>query len=209
MLDGLRGAMKKIFTPPAKFLLKLGISPDAVTITGTLAVVITALWAFPVGNLGWGSLLIGLFVFTDALDGTMARLQGRQGVWGAFLDSTLDRLADAAIFVGLAAYFLVNGEQTWSTTGAIASVVCLIAGMMVSYSRARAEGLGLDATVGLIERSDRLLISLLAACITGFTGIDAIAAIALIALAVGSIFTLLQRMTHVYKRAQLAASQEA
>ncbi len=111
--------------------------------------------------------------------------------------------------MGLAAYFLVNGEQTWSTTGAIASVVCLVAGMMVSCSRARAEGLGLDATVGLIERSDRLLISLLAACITGFTGIDAIAAIALIALAVGSIFTLLQRMTHVYKRAQLAASQEA
>ena len=79
MLNGLRGVMATIFTPIARFLLRLRISPDAVTITGTFLVIATALWLLPTGRLVAGALVIGLFVFTDSLDGTMARLSGRSG----------------------------------------------------------------------------------------------------------------------------------
>lgn len=207
VLNGLRGLMAKIFNPVAALLLRIGVSPDAVTITGTIAVVITALWAFPTGHIAAGSLLIGLFVFTDSLDGTMARLSGRAGKWGAFLDSTLDRLADAAIFVGLAAYFLRHGESEWATLGAIVSMMCLVFGLLVSYSRARAEGLGMDGNVGIAERPERLLISLLAACIAGFAHNDAILVYALGFLAAASIITFIQRIMHVRKQAIAAVNE--
>ena len=198
MLNGLRGLMAKIFGPIAKLLLKLGISPDAVTIVGTIGVLVTALWAFPTGHIAAGSLIIGFFVFADSLDGTMARLSGRSGPWGAFLDSTLDRLADAAIFVGLAWYFLSHSTERWATAGVLAAVSCLVFGMLVSYARARAEGLGMTANVGIAERPERLLISLLAACIAGFTNNDGILVVALLFLAIASIITLIQRI-HVVR----------
>ena len=200
MLNGLRGVMAKIFGPIAKLLLKLGISPDAVTIIGTIGVVVTALWAFPTGHLAGGSLIIGFFVFADSLDGTMARLSGRSGPWGAFLDSTLDRLADAAIFVGLAWYFSSHVGEKWALIGVIAAVACLVFGLLVSYARARAEGLGMTANVGIAERPERLLISLLAACIAGFAGADSVLVWALVFLAVASIITLIQRIAVVHKQ---------
>lgn len=207
MLNGLRGVMAKIFGPIAKVLLKMGISPDVVTIVGTIGVVVTALWAFPTGHIAAGSLIIGFFVFADSLDGTMARLSGRSGPWGAFLDSTLDRLADAAIFVGLAWYFLAHGQERWVQLGVIAAVSCLVFGMLVSYARARAEGLGMTANVGIAERPERLLISLLAACVAGFAGNDGILMFALMFLALASIFTFIQRVVVV--RAQGTVLQEA
>lgn len=207
MLSGLRGAMGKIFGPLAKVLLKIGIGPDAVTIAGTVAVVVTALWAFPTGHLALGSLLIGLFVFTDSLDGTMARMIGRKGVWGAFLDSTLDRLADAAIFIGLALYFVHESDSQFATLGLYSALASLSFALFVSYARARAEGLGLDGNVGFIERSERLLISLLAACVAGFASMDAILVFALLALTIGSAVTFVQRVLHV--RAQTLQVSEA
>lgn len=200
--------MGKIFTPLAKFLLRLGIGPDAVTITGTIAVVTLGLWALPTGWLIGGSLLIGLCVFTDSLDGTMARMIGRKGVWGAFLDSTLDRVADAAIFVGLALYFVNQVEGTWSTIGLYGALASFAAGFFVSYARARAEGLGLDGNVGYIERSERLLISLLATLITGISGQPAVLAIALVALTAGSILTFVQRILHVRNQSYIPAGVE-
>lgn len=206
MLSSLRGAMGKIFSPLARFLLKLGVGPDAVTVVGTLAVLTTALWAFPTGHLKSGALLIGLFVFTDALDGTMARMIGREGVWGAFLDSTLDRLADAAIFVGLAIYFINHGDSPWDNFGVYAALAALCTGFLVSYARARAEGLGLDGNVGFIERSERLVISLVATLFTGIFAQDAILAITLMVLAVGSFTTFMQRVLHVRKQAYVPVS---
>jgi len=207
VLNGLRGLMGKIFNPVAAFLLKLGITPDGVTIFGTLAVVVTALWAFPSGHIAAGSIIIGVFVFTDSLDGTMARLSGRAGKWGAFLDSTLDRLADAAIFVGLGAYFLRHVEGAWSTSGAIAAMACLVFGVLVSYSRARAEGLGLDGNVGIAERPERLLISLVAACVAGFSHVNGILVYALWFLAAASVVTFVQRIMHVRKQALIPAAE--
>src|SRR5690606_25887596 len=133
----------------------------AVTITGTFLVIATALWLLPTGRLVAGALVIGLFVFTDSLDGTMARLSGRSGPWGAFLDSTLDRLADGALFIGLALYFAWHAPAA-RLLGTLAALACLLLGLCVSYARARAEGLGLDGNVGIAERPERLLVSLLA-----------------------------------------------
>lgn len=212
MLNGLRSVLAKIFNPIARLLLKLGISPDAVTIIGTIGVVVAALWAFPTGHLAAGSLIIGFFVFFDSLDGTMARLAKKSGPWGAFLDSTLDRLADAAIFVGLAWYFFGHtgsGDPSgrWAVFGTIAAVACLVFGLLVSYARARAEGLGMSANVGIAERPERLLISLLAACIAGFAQNDGILVWALVFLALASVYTLIQRIAVVYRQGMALATE--
>ena len=101
MLSRLRGVVGRLLTPVAKGLLRIGLSPDAVTILGTLGVVVAALWLYPAGHLFAGTLVIWFFAMNDLVDGLMARLSGRSGPWGAFLDSTLDRFADGAVFTGL------------------------------------------------------------------------------------------------------------
>ena len=100
MISKLRDGVGRLFTPLARWLLRHGVSPDAVTIVGTLGVVVAALWLFPLGYLFAGTMVCWFFAMSDAIDGLMARLSGRVGPWGAFLDSTLDRIADGAIFTG-------------------------------------------------------------------------------------------------------------
>ena len=145
---------KVIANPIARVLLKLGVSPDAVTLVGTLGVSAAALWFFPRGQLLVGVLVITAFVFSDLVDGHMARLTGRVSSFGAFLDSTLDRVGDAAVFGGLALYFAGPGDSDlylWL------SLVCLVSGSVTSYARARAEALGFQADVGVAERAERLV----------------------------------------------------
>lgn len=206
MLSQLRGVMTTLFNPLARVLLRMGVSPDAVTVFGTVGVLVTALWAFPTGHLALGAIVIGLFAFLDSLDGTMARLAGRSGPWGAFLDSTLDRLADAAIFCGLAAYFLLQTDGGVRTAGAIVALTCLVLGSMVSYARARAEGLGMTANVGVAERGERLVASLLAAGLVGFGLPVAVLVGALALLAAASLVTVGQRMATVHAQAAAAAA---
>src|SRR5665647_2125929 len=124
-------------TPLARLLLRLGVSPDAVTIAGTAVVVGAALWLYPTGHLLAGTIVIAAFVLTDSLDGTMARLSGRSSSWGAFLDSTLDRFGDAAIFAGLVLWFSGAGDDRLT---AVLALTCLVLGSVIPYARARAEG---------------------------------------------------------------------
>ncbi len=152
-----RGVARRVFTPVAKLLLKLKVSPDAVTVIGTVGTSAAALYFYPRGDFLVGTLVIGLFVFSDSLDGTMARLAGRPSTWGAFLDSTLDRVADAAIFCGIALWFAGDGADP---TMAAVTLAALVGGLMVSYARARAEGLGADASTGIAERTERLTLVL-------------------------------------------------
>ena len=105
------GSSPRCSTPLARWLLKIGVSPDAITIVGTAGVVVGALVFYPLGQLWWGTLFITAFIFSDVLDGIMARLQERGGRWGNFLDSTLDRVADGALFAGLAIWFFTGGED--------------------------------------------------------------------------------------------------
>ena len=198
MLNGLRGAMTRLFTPLARLLLRLGVSPDAVTIGGTLVVVATALWAFPTGHLLLGTLIITVFVLTDSLDGVMARQAGRSGPWGAFLDSTMDRFGDGAIFAGLVLWFTAGGDDRLT---AVLALVCLVLGSIVPYARARAEGLGMTASGGIAERADRLLLVLVATVVVGLGAPVVVLTIVLSLLAVASAITIVQRMSKVYRQA--------
>ena len=202
MLRRLRAGMARVMTPPADALLRLGVSPDAVTVVGTLVVVVTALWAFPTGHLFAGALVIGLFALTDALDGTMARRSGRSGPWGAFLDSTLDRFADGAIFAGLVLWYTGGGDDRLT---AVLALACLVLGSIVPYARARAEGLGMTASVGIAERADRLVVALVT---TGFVGLGlpvVVLTVVLGLLALASLVTVGQRIAAV--RGQVEAAR--
>ena len=200
-----RAFFTKVFTPIARLLLRLGISPDVVTVVGTLGVCFGALFFFPRGQLLAGVLFITAFVFSDTLDGIMARMQGRQGVWGAYLDSTLDRFGDAAVFGGLAIWFFTGGEDLLMAYLALA---CLVLGSLVSYARARAEGLGMRADVGIAERADRLVSTLVTTGLVGLGLPQVVLTVVLAVLAVASAGTILQRMLLVRLQA-LASSPQA
>lgn len=204
MLERFRAFWTKVISPVARLLLKLGISPDVVTLVGTLGVCAGALVFFPQGRLLTGVLVITAFVFSDLIDGTMARMSGRTSKFGAFLDSTLDRIGDAAIFSGLALYFAGPGE---SDLYLVLSLVCLVMGGVTSYARARAESLGFTAKVGIAERADRLVSILV---MTGFSAIfdlPILLEITLWALAAASTITVAQRIWVVRRQAYAEPSQ--
>lgn len=192
-----RAFFTRVLTPVARGLLRIGVSPDVVTLVGTLCAVAGALAFFPRGSFFIGTLVITAFIFSDVVDGTMARMSGRSGSWGAFLDSTLDRLGDAAIFGSLAYWFAYGGN---SRVMFILCMVCLVSGAAVSYARARAEGLGMQANVGIVERAERLVISLTATGLDGL-GVPYVQAIAFWFIAIGSTVTLVQRMIVVRRQA--------
>jgi CDP-diacylglycerol--glycerol-3-phosphate 3-phosphatidyltransferase len=193
-----RAFFTKVMTPVAKFLVRLGISPDAVTVIGTIGVCVGALGFYPRGEFFWGTVVIAVFVFSDMLDGVMARLTERSSRWGAFLDSTLDRIGDAAVFSGLVLYYGGEGDQPWMAALALA---CLVLGAVVSYARARAEGLGMTADVGIAERADRLVAVL---ATTGFVGLglpEVVLTVVLALLALASVITIGQRVLTVRRQA--------
>ncbi len=204
MLDRFRAFWTKVFTPVARLLIRLGVSPDAVTLVGTIGLAAGALVFFPQGKLLTGVLVITAFVFSDLLDGTMARMTGRTSKFGAFLDSTLDRIGDGAIFMGLALYYAGTGD---SRLYLVLSLVCLLMGAVTSYARARAESLGFQAKVGIAERADRLVAILLMTGLSAIFDLPVLLWIALWALAVASTVTVAQRIWTVRQqsRAELAS----
>jgi CDP-diacylglycerol--glycerol-3-phosphate 3-phosphatidyltransferase len=195
MLNALRPMFARLLTPLGEALARTRITPNAITMTGTLGVAAGALALFPTGHLFAGTLVCWGFAMFDMLDGLLARLKGTTGPWGAFLDSTLDRIGDAAVFGGLAIWLARGGHQ--ALLGGV-SLYCLVAGGMVSYSRAKAEGLGVRADVGVAERSERLLVALVAAGLTGL-GVPYVLPIGLWAVAVASTVTFVQRVLVVRK----------
>jgi CDP-diacylglycerol--glycerol-3-phosphate 3-phosphatidyltransferase len=192
-----RALFTRIFTPIAGFLVRRGVSPDLVTAVGTAGVAGGALAFYPRGELFWGTVVITLFVFSDVVDGTMARLTGRSSSWGAWLDSTLDRVGDAAVFGGLALWFAGGGDDRVLLALAVYN---LATGAVVSYARARAEGLGMTADVGITERADRLVGILVCTGLSGL-GVPYLLPLALWVLAGGSTVTIVQRGLAVRRQA--------
>jgi CDP-diacylglycerol---glycerol-3-phosphate 3-phosphatidyltransferase len=192
-----RALFTRIMTPIAAFLVRRGVSPDVVTLIGTLGVVVGSLAFYPRHEFFWGTVVITCFVFSDLIDGTMARMTGRSSSWGAWLDSTLDRVGDAAVFGGIALWFAGDGDDLLMVSLAL---YCLAAGAVVSYARARAEGLGMTADVGVTERADRLVAILVATGLDGL-GVPYVQAAALWLLAVGSTVTIGQRTLAVRRQA--------
>ena len=193
-----RALFTTIFTPVARLLLKLGVSPDVVTIVGTLGVCVGALAFYPRHEFFLGTVVVTLFVFSDTVDGVMARMSGRSGNWGAYLDSTLDRFGDAAVFGGLVLWYAGGGDDDLMAALALA---CLILGSVVSYAKARAEGLGWTANVGIAERADRLVAVLVTTGLCGLGLPEVVLGVVLALLAVASLVTVVQRMLLVRKQA--------
>jgi CDP-diacylglycerol---glycerol-3-phosphate 3-phosphatidyltransferase len=203
MMERFRAFFTKVISPVAHLLIRMGVSPDAVTLVGTLGVCAGALVFFPRGELLTGVLVITAFVFSDLLDGYMARTTGRVSKFGAFWDSTLDRLGDGAIFIGLALYF---AWEEPSKVYLVLSLVCLLMGAVTSYARSRGETLGFDVKVGIAERADRLVAILV---LTGFSAIfdlPVLLHVALWGLAAASTITVVQRVWVVRKQALAEAA---
>lgn len=202
MLKHLRTIVGSVLRPIAAFLLRLGLTPDVVTVIGTLGAMAGSLGLIARGELFAGTMVITFFVLFDVLDGTMARLAGTSGPWGAFLDSVLDRFADGALFAALAIYLVGAGEQV----GAVAALACLVLGSIVPYARAKAESIGYSATVGIAERGDRLLITLVATGIVGLGVNQIVLVVVLVVLAVLSLVTAVHRMVHVHRQIRAAGT---
>ena len=184
--------------PFVRLFIRLGISPDTVTLVGTVGVCAGALVFFPTGHLLVGVLFITAFVFSDLIDGKMARELGRSSKFGAFWDSTLDRFGDGAIFVGLALYFSGPGD---SFLHECVALYCLVMGSVTSYARARAESLGMDAKGGIAERADRLVLILVATGLAGLLDLPVILYVALWLLAAAATATVVIRVLKVHRQA--------
>ena len=208
MLNKLRPALSRVLTPVGHALARTPLTPNAITIIGTIGVAAGALALFPGGHLFVGTVVCTVFVLFDMFDGALARVKGTSGKFGAFLDSTLDRVADAAIFSGLASYYVLQGHGTNDRILAGVALFCLIAGALVSYAKARAQGLGLRCDVGIAERPERMVTILVASGLYGL-GVPYILPIGLWLLAAASAFTFGQRVVAVHQSAQESAQQSA
>jgi CDP-diacylglycerol--glycerol-3-phosphate 3-phosphatidyltransferase len=192
-----RDAINRITGPIGRGLVRVGVTADMITIIGTLGVTTGAVVFYPRGSLFGGTVFITCFVFSDLIDGAVARARGTTGRWGAFLDSTCDRIGDGAIFGGLLWWYAGPGHQR--VLGAL-TLACLVGGTVISYAKARAESLGYTCNVGIAERSERLLTILITTGLSGL-GIPYIAAIGLWALAIATAFTVVQRFVVVHRQA--------
>lgn len=192
-----RAPVTRLLAPLVQWLADAGVSPDLVTVVGTVGVSAGALAFYPRGQFFVGTLVITAFVFSDLLDGQIARARGSSSVWGAFLDSALDRVGDAAVFGSLVIWYAGGGRSLLLAGVALG---CLVAGSLTSYIRARAEALGLSASGGFAERAERLIV-ILAACGLSGLGVPYILPVALWFLVVLTTLTVLQRLHAVRRQA--------
>lgn len=189
LTDQLRVHTSSIIDPVVTVLARLHVSPNMLTLLGMLLHFLFA-WLIATGRLQLAALAIFLFVPLDALDGALARKTGRDdGSFGAFLDSTSDRIAEIILFAGYLAYF--SGlDNAWMMA---ATYVALTGSIMVSYTRSRAEALGLDCKVGLLTRVERYVVIVISLVVN-------LPEIGMVLLAVGTYFTVAQRVIHVWKQ---------
>ncbi len=205
MLERFRRFWGALLSPVAHGLLRLGVSPDAVTLVGTAGVSVGALAFFPRGELWLGVVVVTVFVFSDIVDGYMARELGRTSSWGAWLDSTLDRVGDAAVFGGLVLWFAWGGDDRVLMA---VTLWCLVMGALTSYARAKAESLGLQAKGGIAERADRLVSVLAMTFFSDVLDLEFLLALTLWVLAVASTVTVVQRAITVRRQSVIATGRQ-
>ena len=198
MLERFRQFWTGLLSPIANLLLRLGVSPDVVTLVGTIGVCAGALGFYPRGELFLGTVIITVFVFSDLIDGYMARQVGSSSRWGAWLDSTLDRIGDGAVFGGLVLWFAWGGDDP---VLAAVALWCLVMGSVTSYARARAESLGMQAKGGIAERADRLVAVLVMTGLSDLFNQPWMLTVTLWVLAVASTVTVFQRALLVRRQA--------
>ncbi|MEV6927906.1 phosphatidylinositol phosphate synthase [Dactylosporangium sp. NPDC051485] len=191
-----RAGLARVLDPVAAALLRAGVTPNAVTVAGTVGVLVGALGFATRGYLFTALIIITLSCFTDLIDGSMARQRGITNKFGALLDSSMDRIADGAIFAAVAYYYASQHELR----PAAAALLCLLTGQVVSYVKARAEGLGFTCNVGIIERAERLILIGIGGLLWKFGvpyGLESVMWL----LGALSIVTIAQRIGTVYRQA--------
>ncbi|WP_366179941.1 phosphatidylinositol phosphate synthase [Actinomyces timonensis] len=198
-----RGLTKALFTKPALLLAKAGITPNMLTVAGTTASVTAAVLTIPQGRFVLGPILLTCLLVADSFDGILARATGASSAFGAFLDSTMDRLADGAVFGSLAMWAATHLDPGPLRTATIAlALAAVVLGAAVPYARARAESVGAKASMGIAERTDRLVAIGLAALAVGLGAPQWVITAGLALVATASLITVIQRVLAV--RTQLA-----
>jgi CDP-diacylglycerol--glycerol-3-phosphate 3-phosphatidyltransferase len=193
-----RASVSRLIEPVGDALSRAGISPDAITFTGTIGTVASSLWFFPRGQLLVGTIAVTVFVLLDVLDGAVARARGSGTPYGTVLDATCDRVADGALFAGLTWWCFGIGDKRLL---AVAALFCLVSAQVISYIKARAEATGLSADGGMVERAERFIIALVGAGLAGL-GVPFALDVALWLLAGLQLVTVAQRMVSVRRSAQ-------
>ena len=190
----LRKPVSRVVDPVAVLLLRIGITPNGMTFFGSLGTSAMALWLWPQGEYFWGTMGVIAFIFSDLLDGTMARISKKSSQWGAFFDSTIDRVVDVALIGALLLSLLKTDDRL-----ALVAFAALIGGFLVSYVKARAQALGLECDGGFAERAERVIILLTAVGFAGL-GVPYILAIGIWILAISSLATFVFRVYQVWKQ---------
>ena len=187
--DSLKPAVTRVINPIARGVLGLGVTPNAVTFIGALGLVTSALYFYPKGDFFIGTLVISFFALSDLFDGAMARISHKgASAWGGFLDSTIDRITDSAILVGLTLY-LVDADDPLTAV----VIGALVFGSLVPYIRAKAESMQIACSGGIAERTERLIISLTAIGLEGL-GVSFALAIGIWLLLILAVVTVIQRI---------------
>lgn len=192
-----RASLSRITAPVGTALVRLGLTPNTVTLVGTVASVLASLWFFPRGELFVGAAVVTVFLLFDILDGAMARAGGKVTRFGGVLDASCDRIADGALFGALTWWALVVDG---SRSRGLALLICLVGAQVISYVKARAEANGLNADGGLAERAERFVVVLVGVGLHGL-GVPHVLDIAVWLLAVLSVITIAQRLLAVHRSA--------
>ena len=190
----LKPAVTRLITPVAAFALRIGITPNAVTWAGAVGVNASAIFFYPRGDFFLGTAVISFFALSDLFDGTMARIsKAGASKWGSFLDSTIDRVTDSAILLGVSIYLINNDDQL-----SFVVIATLVTGMLVPYIRAKAESFGIECSGGIAERTERLIMAMSAIALDGL-GVPYVLAGGMWLLAGLGAVTVVQRMLIVRK----------
>src|SRR4051812_49345713 len=196
--DWLKNGYLKIIDPVANWLVRRGVHPNTITVIGTLCTVAGGT-IYATGHIRTGGWFLGMTALFDVLDGTVARRSNKSSTFGAFLDSTLDRVADGALLGGLAVFYALNPNHH-NVPMMVVCLAGLIGAYMTSYIRARAEALGLDAKVGMVQRPERIVLLSAPQAFFGLALHGLILALIIIFLTVTAWITVIQRMLFVYRQ---------
>ncbi len=205
--DWIKNGYLRLIDPVANWLVKRGVHPNTITVVGTLCTVTGGI-IYGTGHIKTGGWFLGLTALFDVLDGTVARRSGKSSMFGAFLDSTLDRLADGFVLGGLVVFYATSRIHG-SVPLMITALLGLVGAFMTSYTRARAEALGLDAKVGLLQRPERVVLLSAPQALFGLVFDGWVLAIIIVILTVTAWITVVQRVAYVYTATTRADAAEA
>lgn len=208
LLGALERPYYALVRAPVNALIRAGVRPNTITTFGTGLVLLSAV-VYGLGHVRLGGLLLLASGIADTLDGQVARAAAMETKFGAFYDSTLDRVGDGATFIGIAVYFMTAPGVAWRVPAVIACMVAILASLLVSYARARAEGLGIDCKVGIAQRAERIILLGLVSLLFGAVARAQVLEAAVLVLALASVVTVVQRFVYVYRVASDAELRPA